>query len=517
MPVRPATALIIAITATLAAAALGGAAHGQLAAPNPSVDFSINAAGATFPFPLIDKWRVEYAKEYPNVSLNYQSIGSGGGIKQHIEKTVNFAASDAPMRSSEAALAPDTLHIPESLGAVTVAYNVPEIPDSGLRLDGQTVAMIYLGEITRWNDERIAELNPGIELPDAEIISVQRADGSGTTFVFTDYLSAVSAEFEEMIGKGKSVPWPVGVSSPGNEGVAGTVRSTPYSVGYVELAYAFQTSMSYAYIQNGDGTAYVEPSIMSIGAASAGASTSLPEAAESWEGVSIVNAQGADSYPISSLTYLLVYSDLGDVTDSIDEAHAVVHIIDWMLTSGQAHSESLLYVPLPEDVVRIGTDALRLITYNGRSVWALEPATAAEGAASQAPGEGTGGGGCLIATAAYGTEMAPQVQALREIRDSTLLATPSGSAFMSHFNGVYYALSPAVADLERQSPEFRHLVRALITPMVSSLAIMSLADGGSDADVLALGLSVIALNVGMYVAMPAAISSWAWRASRRRA
>lgn len=496
---------------------LAAAAHAQLAPPDASMRFSIDAAGATFPFPLIDKWRVEYAREHPNVSLNYQSIGSGGGITQHIEKTVNFAATDAPMSPSEAERAPNTLHIPESLGAVAVAYNIPEVPDSGLRLDGPTVAMVFLGEIARWNDGRIASLNPGVDLPDEAIVPVQRSDGSGTTFVFTDYLSGVSGVFEERIGKGKSVPWPGGVSSAGNEGVAGTVRTTPYSVGYVELAYAFQTGMAYAHVQNGDGTAYVAPTIESIRAASSGAAASLPAAAESWEGVSIVNAPGPDSYPISSLTYLLLYGDLGGVADSIDEAHAIVHLINWMLTSGQEHAEPLLYVPLPEGVAKIGTDALRFVTHNGVSVWAAasEPPFGGATPAQVSGGEEGAGGGCLVATAAYGTEMAPQVQALRELRDTGLLATGSGSAFMAAFNGAYYSFSPAVADLERQSPELRALVRALIAPMLHSLALMSLS-GGTEAGTVALGSLVIALNVGMYAGPPAAAASWAWRKSRRR-
>jgi len=515
-----------AAIAAAAAMGLAAAAHAQLVPPDESMSFSIDAAGATFPFPLIDKWRVEYAREHPNVSLNYQSIGSGGGITQHMEKTVNFAATDAPMTPSEELAAPNTLHIPETLGAVTVAYNIPEVPGSGLRLDGPTLAMIFLGEITRWDDGRIASHNPGANLPDAAIVPVQRSDGSGTTFVFTDYLSGVSGEFEERIGRGKSVPWPGGVSNAGNEGVAATVRTTPYSVGYVELAYAFQTGMAYAHMQNGDGTAYVEPTIESIRAASSGAAAALPAAIESWEGVSIVNAPGQGSYPISSLTYLLLYGDLGEVADSIDEAHAIVHLINWMLTSGQEHAEPLLYVPLPESVARIGTDALQFVTYNGMSVWAAAAESPfGDGMSAQAPGTGnvTGGdtgagaagGGCLVATAAYGTEMAPQVQALRELRDAALLPTASGSAFMAAFNGIYYSFSPAVADLERQSPELRALVRALVAPMLHSLPLMSLS-GGTEAGTVAMGSLVIALNAGLYAAAPAAAASWAWRRSRRR-
>ncbi|NIP61384.1 MAG: phosphate ABC transporter substrate-binding protein PstS, partial [Nitrosopumilaceae archaeon] len=268
--------------------------------PTSEREFNINAAGATFPFPLIDLWRVEYNNQYSNVNLNYQSIGSGGGIKQHIEKTVNFAASDKPLSESELENAPGTLHIPEAIGGVVVAYNIPEVPDKGLKLTGSVIADIYLGQITKWNDSRITELNPDLSLPDKEIIVAHRSDGSGTTFVFTDYLTKISSEFDKQVGAGKSVPWgdvsgdPTLVAAAGNEGVAGIIRSTDYSLGYIELAYAFQTGMSYAFIQNGDGTAFIEPTLESISAASSGVADNLPNASDSWNGVSLVNAPGSE-------------------------------------------------------------------------------------------------------------------------------------------------------------------------------------------------------------------------------
>jgi len=331
--------------------------------PNSSEEFRINGAGATFPFPLIDLWRVEYNKEFPNVNLNYQSIGSGGGVKQHIEKTVNFAASDAPLKQSESELAPNTLHIPEAIGGVVVAYNIPEIPNKGLKLTGSEIADIYLGKITRWNDSQIAQHNPGLDLPDKEIIVAERSDGSGTTFVFTDYLTTVSSDFDEKVGKGKSVPWPVGIGAAGNEGVAGIVRSTPYSIGYVELAYAFQTGMSFAFIQNADGTNFVEPTLDSISDASAGIANNLPSSEGDWSKVTLVNAPGENSYPIASFTYLLVYKDLSQTTKSKEEAKTVVHMIHWMITEGQTHSESLLYVPLSDSVVELGKQGLSKIKY----------------------------------------------------------------------------------------------------------------------------------------------------------
>ncbi len=337
--------------------------------PDANLQFNLNGAGATFPFPLIDLWRVEYNEEHPNVNLNYQSIGSGGGVKQHIEKTVNFAASDKPMSEAERKLAPGTLHIPEAIGGVTIVYNIPEIPDKGLKLTGDEIADIYLGKITRWNDSRIVEHNPGVNLPDKEIVVANRSDGSGTTFVFTEYLVAVSPEWDEKIGKGKSVPWPVGIASAGNEGVAGIVKSTEYSIGYVELAYAFQTGMSYAYIQNHDGTEFVEPTLKSISAASSGVAESLPEAQESWVPVSLVDAPGPGSYPIASFTYLLVYDDLKPVSKTKEEAKAVIHMIYWMITEGQQYSPELLYVPLADKVVELGKRGLSKVTYDGEVLW----------------------------------------------------------------------------------------------------------------------------------------------------
>ncbi|KFM16871.1 Phosphate-binding protein PstS [Marine Group I thaumarchaeote SCGC AAA799-B03] len=341
-------------------------------APPENVDFTITGAGATFPFPLIDLWRVEYNKVYNNVNLNYQSIGSGGGIKQHIEKTVNFAASDKPMSNSERELAPGTLHIPESIGGVVLVYNIPEVPEKGLKLTANAVSKIFLGEITKWNDPVIADENPGLNLPDKDIVSAHRSDGSGTTFIFTDYLSTVSPTWDEQIGKGKSVPWPTGLAAAGNEGVAGIVKSTEYSIGYIELAYAFQTGMSYAFIQNADQSGFIEPTLDTISAASSGVADSLPAADESWNGVSLVNAPGSDSYPLASFTYLLVYDDLKLVTDNKEQAKVVIHMIHWMITDGQDFSSSLLYVPLADKVIELGKNGLSQVTYDGESLWDYE-------------------------------------------------------------------------------------------------------------------------------------------------
>ena len=334
-----------------------------------SKEYSITGAGATFPFPLIDLWRVKYGEIHPNISLNYQSIGSGGGVKQHIENTVNFGASDAPLTLNEVQLAPDSLTIPEAIGGITVTYNIPEVPKSGLKLTGTQVADIFLGKITRWNDPGIKANNPTLNLPNKEIVTTHRSDGSGTTYGFTEYLSIISPEWEEKVGFGKSVPWPVGLGAAGNEGVAGIVKSTSYSVGYVELAYVMQSNMAYAFIQNADKTAFVEPSLKTMSAAAAGAATKLPQAHESWAGVSINNAPGKDSYPITSFTYLLVHEKLEKAVKDKAQAKEVVNLIKWMITDGQKHSPELLYVPIPPEVTELGLEGLARITYNGEKLY----------------------------------------------------------------------------------------------------------------------------------------------------
>ena len=470
--------------------------------PDPNVEFTLTGAGATFPFPLIDLWRVEYNNVYDNVNLNYQSIGSGGGIKQHIEKTVNFAASDAPMRQAERELASGTLHIPESIGGVVVVYNIPEVPNNGLKLTADAVAGIFLGEITTWNDPAITAANSGLNLPDKEIVVVHRSDGSGTTFIYTDYLTTVSPTWDEQVGTGKSVPWPVGLASAGNEGVATIVKSTEYSIGYVELAYAFQSGMTYASIQNAEKSAFIEPSLDSISAASSGVADSLPAAKDSWVGVSLVNAPGSNSYPIASFTYLLVYDDLKPVTKNKEQAKAVIHLINWMITDGQEYSSSLLYVPLADKVTKLGQQGLQQITYDGEILWGENTSPQSEVTPEiKQQTENTETGGCLIATATYGSEMAPQVQLLREIRDNQLMNTAPGMSFMTGFNQLYYSFSPHIADMERANPAFKEMIKIGITPLISSLSIMEYAE--SDSEVLGYGIGVIMMNLGMYLAAPA--------------
>jgi phosphate transport system permease protein/phosphate transport system substrate-binding protein len=337
----------------------------NLVAQSPA---TLNGAGATFPFPLIDTWRVEYPAVDPGVNINYQSIGSGGGVKQFTEKTVDFGATDAPLTPEEETNAPGAVHIPETIGSVVAAYNLPGVPDKGLKLTGPVLADIYLGKITKWNDPRIVELNPELSLPDADIITVHRSDGSGTTFVWTDYLSAVSPEWSDQVGKGKSVQWPTGLGAPGNEGVANGIKGSENSIGYVELAYALTTGMPFAFVQNQAGN-FVEPTLASTEAAVAASAGNLPAGDASWNNVTLVNAQGADSYPIASFSYLLLYKELADnPTMTEAKAKALTDFVNWAITDGQQFSPELEYVPLPDQVVKLNQDTLSQITFKGNSI-----------------------------------------------------------------------------------------------------------------------------------------------------
>jgi phosphate transport system substrate-binding protein len=317
----------------------------------------INGAGATFPFPLYSKWFNEYNKKYPDLKFNYQSIGSGGGIKQISERTVDFGATDAPMSEAELQKAPGILHIPTVLGAVAVVYN--GAPD-GVKLSGEVLADLFLGKISKWNDPRIAALNAGVKLPDLPVTVAHRSDGSGTTAVFTDYLAKVSPAWQSQVGAGKSVKWPVGLGGKGNEGVTGVVKSTPGALGYVELAYARQNKLPMATLKNADG-AFVAPSIESTSEAAAG--VVMPEDFR----ISITNSKGKGAYPISSFTYLLVYRDQKDP----QKGKALAQFLWWAIHDGQKLAAPLDYAPLPKAVVGKVETALHAITVDGKSVIAL--------------------------------------------------------------------------------------------------------------------------------------------------
>jgi phosphate transport system substrate-binding protein len=313
---------------------------------------NINAAGATFPYPIYSKWFDEYHKLHPNVQINYQSIGSGGGIRQLLDKTVDFGASDGPMTDEQLQQAGfKILHFPTVLGAAVPSYNIPGITGE-LKFTPEALAGIFLGKVTKWNDPAIAGANPGVKLPADDIVVIHRSDGSGTTYIWTDYLSKVSTEWQSKVGKNTSVNWPVGLGGKGNEGVAGLLKQTPDSIGYVELIYAIQNSLPYGTVKNSAGE-FIKASLAGVSAAAAGAAKSMPEDFR----VSITNPPGKDAYPISSFTWLLIPAQ---IQDSAKKA-AIKDFLGWMLTSGQQFSEPLAYAKLPKEVVAKEQKAVALI------------------------------------------------------------------------------------------------------------------------------------------------------------
>jgi phosphate transport system substrate-binding protein len=320
----------------------GGTANGSVASSTSGAD--LTGAGATFPYPIYSKWFADYAAK-TGVKINYQSIGSGGGIRQISEMTVDFGASDGPMSDQEIAGAKGgpILHIPTVLGADVVTYNLPGVTQA-LKFTPDVIAGIFLGKIVKWNDPKIAAGNPGVKFPDQSILVVHRSDGSGTTYIWTDYLSSVSPEWAKGPGRGKDVQWPAGIGGKGNEGVAGQVKQTPYSIGYIELAYARQNKLPYALVRNSAGK-FVEPTIESVTAAAAGVAQKLPPNTD--YRVSIVNGPGADGYPISSFTWLLVYKNQRDPT----KGKKLVDFINWALHDGQKEVSALDYAPLPDAIV----------------------------------------------------------------------------------------------------------------------------------------------------------------------
>jgi phosphate transport system substrate-binding protein len=330
------------MAAALAAVAAGVSAGAQ----------TINGAGATFPYPIYSKWFQAYTQAHPNVKFNYQAIGSGAGIAQYKAGTVFFAATDAPLSDAEYASMPQpTVHIPTVAGAVVLAYNIPGI-GPGLRLSGDVIADIYLGHIKTWNDPRIQKENPNITLPPTNITVAHRSDGSGTTYIYTNYLSAVSGEWKNKVGAGKSVNWPTGLGGNGNNGVAGLVRGSQGAIGYVELAYAVQTKLVYGPVKNKHGN-YVLASTASTAAAAAAAANDLKKDVR----VSIVNGAGANAYPISGFTYLLIPKAPKDAATG----RALVDFLKWAIGPGQPMAETLLYAPLPAEAVQINERAIASI------------------------------------------------------------------------------------------------------------------------------------------------------------
>lgn len=311
----------------------------------------INGAGATFPYPLYSKWFDQYAKIDPSVRFNYQSIGSGGGQKQILAQTVDFGASDGPMSDENLGKAPGKLlHIPTVAGAVVLTYNLPQ--QVSLKLDGPALAAIFLGKINKWNDKRLTALNPGANLPDTDLVVVHRSDGSGTSYIFTDYLSTVSPEWEKQVGRNTSVKWPTGLGAKGNEGVAGQVKQLPGTLGYVELAYAHQNQLPFAEIKNAAGN-LTPPSIASVREALA--SAKVPEDFR----FSIVNPPGEKAYPIAGTTWLLVYQQQKDAT----KGKKLVEFLNWALTKGETMAETLDYAPLPDSLAQRVLERIKTIQY----------------------------------------------------------------------------------------------------------------------------------------------------------
>jgi len=336
------------------AAGCGGGNTEPVTANNSSASgttqtLQINGAGATFPYPIYSKWFSEYNTLHPNIRINYQSIGSGGGIQQVINQTVFFGATDGPMTDEQLKAAPGRiLHFPTVLGAVVPVYNIAGVT-AELKFTGAVLADIYLGKINKWNDPAIAQLNPGVNLPATDVTVVHRSDGSGTTYIFVDYLSKVSPEFKSTVGVSTSVKWPTGVGGKGNEGVSGLVTQTPGSIGYVELVYALQSKISFGSVQNAAGE-FVKASTDTVTKAAAAAAPNMPADFR----VSITNAQGPGAYPISSFTWLLVYEQPKDSA----AGKAMVDFMRWALTDGQKYAPDLGYASLPSSVVMLEQAAL---------------------------------------------------------------------------------------------------------------------------------------------------------------
>ena len=322
--------LRLAMALALAAAMIGSA----------SAETNLNGAGATFPNPIYQKWFSEYHNAHQDVQINYQSIGSGGGIQQLTSGTVDFGASDGPMTDEQLSkVSGKVFHIPTVLGAVVPMYNINGV-STDLKFTGDVLADIYLGNIKNWNDPRLAKANPGVKFPDQDIVVVHRSDGSGTSYIFTDYLSKVSSAWKDKVGKGTSVNWPAGLGGKGNEGVSGMVKQTEGSIGYVELIYAVSNKMSYGSVQNAAGS-FIKASLESVTAA-AGSVKDMPDDFR----VSITNAPGKDAYPISSFTWLLVPAEWADA----GKEKAFVDFLTWMVDKGQTMTSALEYAPLPKNV-----------------------------------------------------------------------------------------------------------------------------------------------------------------------
>ena len=322
----------------------------------------LNGAGATFPYVIYSKWFDVY-KNLTGVQFNYQAIGSGGGIRQVTEGTVDFGASDGPMSDEQLAAVKekqgvDVLHIPTVMGGIVLSYNLPSVSQR-LKFDGPIVADIYLGKITKWNDPRIKEINPGVDLPNKAILVAHRSDGSGTTFIFTNYLCKVSPEWKEKVGNNTSVNWPVGLGGKGNDGVAGLVKQTEGSIGYVELAYAVQNKLPYGLLKNKAGN-FVDANFNTVTEAAAGAVKNMPSDLRAI----ITDSDGKNAYPISGFTWLLVYKNMKNES----KAKALVKFLKWAMEKGESYASDLYYAPLPKQVIKLCEKKIAMITANGKKI-----------------------------------------------------------------------------------------------------------------------------------------------------
>ena len=357
----PSTAATSAASTEASSAA--SAAPSTAAGPTPpAASVTVQGAGATFPAPLYTSWFQTYNDAYPNIQIDYQANGSGAGIKAITEQTVDFGASDAAMKDTEMAALPagkKLFHFPTALGAVVAIYNLPDTPT--LQLDSANLAGIYLGKITKWNDQAIAANNPGVTLPDLAILVVHRSDGSGTTNTFTTYLDTVDPTWHSSVGAGKDVKWPIGIGASGNDGVATAVKQTPGAIGYVDLSVATSSNLTSALIKNADGN-YVPGSTDGVTAAAEAAKGDVPA---DFRAAPIINGAGASTYPIASYTYLLVYADQTDAT----KGQALVAFIYWALTDGQALEAPLGYAPLPAEIDQQALTQLHLVTTAGTPIW----------------------------------------------------------------------------------------------------------------------------------------------------
>lgn len=381
MQTRTTLAAIVAVSTTAALGALGckgGDSSGQPSSGQPSSStqpnaagltpttgqtggVSLNGAGATFPFPLYSKWMSDYAKVSPGAKINYQSVGSGAGIKQTLDRTVDFGGSDAPLSDEQLAKAPGKIHhIPTTLGAVVITFNVPEVKTQ-VKLTPELVTGVFMGEIKKWNDPKLVALNPDAKLPGTAITVVYRSDGSGTTSVFTDYLGKVSPAWKGKVGVGTSVKWPTGIGGKGNEGVSGSVKSTPGAIGYVELAYAKQNNMSVASLKNSAGK-FVNPTLEAVSGAAAAFADKTPEDLR----MSITDAPGDGSYPIAAFTYILVYDDMPNFA----KGQTLAKFLWWATHEGQASCEPLFYAKLPAAIVTKTEAKLKLLKAEGKPLLA---------------------------------------------------------------------------------------------------------------------------------------------------